>query len=107
MLKDGFEKYIKENNVTHIGGEKVETCIDRVKGMFVWENLDEIINLSSERYKGLDENSLITEISKTILHEHLHELIFEVCNNTNDSEGEEKTVRLLTGQKLPEEFNLE
>jgi len=82
-----YEKDLKEkmkNNEFIYGDE-----LSDVRGLAL--STGEIyINLSAEQWKILDEDSLITELGKTIVHEIMH--------TVNMHENDEKMCQIMSGQ---------
>ena len=62
-----------------------------------------LINLSCPKWNNLSEDVLISEITKTIIHEHLHILLYD---NNYSLVGEERVCQLMADQvSIPNKNN--
>ena len=100
MFENDMTSYFKTHNIGIINNEPVEKIrLDNCKGIYFNEEDDILINLNAIQYKDTTYDVLVENLSKTILHEHIHSLVYN--NKTKDkitSEGEEKVCRLLADQ---------
>ena len=67
------------------------------RGLFVPQTKEVFVSLNSLQWIIYNEQSLIDEIGKTLLHENVH-LAIEHCIGYSLYEGEEKVVRNLAAQ---------
>jgi len=86
-----IKKLIEKNKIKIFNVCKDE--VDNVRGI-TFENNDIWINLSANQWKQLNEEILITEITKTIIHENIH----NIFNNKNIIKNEEHICKLMAGQ---------
>jgi len=54
------------------------------------------INMSASQWKVLPEGAIIEEMTKTIIHEHIHSILHK---STEFKEGEEHICQLMAGQE--------
>ena len=77
-----------------------ENAID-VKGIYIPNDDSILINTGALQWKGLKEEELIKEISKTVVHETIHFIIRKESLWDVDyeyGEGEERMCEMLSGQ---------
>lgn len=79
--------------------------LKEIKGLYVPESKEIYINLSAEQWKDLTEQELISNLTDTIVHETIHNIIDKTRVKRTD-EGEEKVTRMLAGQDLAFELGL-
>ena len=94
------EFYTKENIIDRLRKLKANISgnppLEIVKGLCFSDLI--VINIESDKWKGVKENKLIKEMTKTITHEYTHSLIQRDYIFTPD--GEETVCVLMANQKL-------
>lgn len=69
VYKDYIENMIDNDEIIMFE----ENPLENVRGLSL--DYDILINLSASQWKGLDSDTLIEEMGKTIVHEHIHRIL--------------------------------
>ena len=68
-----------------------------VRGVYITNKETILINLGASQWKGLSEENLISELTKTITHETIHYILEKEKIKVSDID-EEKICNILSGQ---------